>query len=166
MDERQRQILIVNGAALLLGSIAVGWLFFFFLLKAVVLWPIPGSLPVDIPGDERGWRMAHMEGLTQGLLLIGLGAVGGRLRLSPRQSKVLLWSSLVTGWLFFLPSAFGPMAGVRGLAFGGGPFGGDVTLNNLMYVFGWPPMIGVHLMLPLFFWGAWKGLREPTTPKH
>jgi hypothetical protein len=160
MSERERQILIVNGAALLLGSIAVGWVFFFFLLKAAVLWPIPGSIPLDIPGDERGWRMAHMEGLTQGLLLIAIGAVGGRLRLSPRQSRVLLWSSLVTGWLFFLPSAFGPMAGVRGLAFGGGPFGGDVGLNNLMYVFGWPPMIAVHLMLPLLFWGAWKALRE------
>ena len=48
-------------------------------------------------------------------------AVGGHLRLSSRQSRVLMWSSLVTGWLFFLPSAFGPMAGVRGLAFGGGP---------------------------------------------
>jgi hypothetical protein len=52
------------------------------------------------------------------------------------------------------------MAGVRGLAFGGGPFGGDVTLNNLMYVFGWPPMIAVHLMLPLLFWGALQRLRE------
>jgi hypothetical protein len=57
-------------------------------------------------------------------------------------------------------AVFGPMAGVRGLAFGGGPFGGDVTLNNLMYVCGWPPMIGVHLMLPLFFWGALGRLRE------
>ncbi len=160
MNERERQILIVNGAGLLLGSILVGWVFFFFLLKAMVLWPIPGNVPVDIPGDERGWRMAHMEGLTQGLLLIGIGAIGGQLRLSRRQSRVLLWSSLVTGWLFFLPSAFGPMAGVRGLAFGGGPFGGDVTLNNLMYVFGWPPMIGVHLMLPLLFWGALRRLRE------
>jgi len=70
-----------------------------------------------------------------------------------------LWSSIVTGWLFFLPSAFGPMVGVRGLAFGGGPFGGDVTLNNLMYVFGWPPMIAVHVMLPLLFWGALQRLR-------
>jgi hypothetical protein len=100
-----------------------------------------------------------MEGLTQGLLLIGIGAIGGQLRLSPRQSRVLLWSSIVTGWLFFLPSAFGPMVGVRGLAFGGGPFGGDVTLNNLMYVFGWPPMIAVHVMLPLLFWGALQRLR-------
>jgi hypothetical protein len=64
--------------------------------------------------------------------LIGIGAIGGQLRLTRRQARVLLWSSLVTGWLFFLPSAFGPMAGVRGLAFGGGPFGGDVTLDNVI----------------------------------
>jgi hypothetical protein len=160
MNERERQVLIVNGAALLIGSILVGWVFFFFLLKAAVLWPIPGNVPLAVPGDERGWRMAHMEGLTQGLLLIGIGAIGGQLRLSRRQARVLMWSSIVTGWLFFLPAAFGPMAGVRGLAFGGGPFGGDVALNNLMYVFGWPPMIAVHLMLPLLFWGALQRLRE------
>jgi hypothetical protein len=160
MNEREPQVLIVNGAGLLIGSILVGWVFFFFLVKAAVLWPIPGSIPLAVPGDERGWRMAHMEGLTQGLLLLGIGAIGGQLRLSRGQSRVLMWSSIVTGWLFFLPAAFGPMAGVRGLAFGGGPFGGDVTLNNLMYVFGWPPMIAVHLMLPLLFWGALQRLRE------
>ncbi len=160
MNERQRQILIVNGAGLLIGSLLVGWMFFFFLLKAVVLWPIPGNVPVNIPGDERGWRMAHMEGLTQGLLLIGVSAIGGQLRLSQRQARVLMWSALVTAWLFFLPAALGPLAGVRGLAFGGGPFGGNVTFNNILYVCGWPPMIGVHLMVPLLFWGAWQRLRE------
>jgi hypothetical protein len=160
MNERQRQILIVNGAGLLIGSLLVGWMFFFFLLKAVVLWPIPGNVPVNIPGDERGWRMAHMEGLTQGLLLIGVSAIGGQLRLSQRQARVLTWSALVTAWLFFLPAALGPLAGVRGLAFGGGPFGGNVTFNNILYVCGWPPMIGVHLMVPLLFWGAWQRLRE------
>ena len=39
MNERERQVLIVNGAALLIGSLLVGWVFFFFLLKAMVLWP-------------------------------------------------------------------------------------------------------------------------------
>jgi hypothetical protein len=84
MNERQRQILILNGVALLVGSVLVGWVFFFFLLKQVVLWPVVPSMPVEIPGDERGWRMAHMEGITHGLLLLALGAVGGRLRLGAR----------------------------------------------------------------------------------
>ncbi len=158
MNERQRQVLIVNGVGLLIGSLLVGWVFFFFLLHEVVLWPIPGSMPVDLPGDERGWRMAHMEGLTQGLLLIAVGAIGGRLRLGPRGATWLMWSSLVTGWLFFLPAAFGPVAGVRGLAFGGGPFGGGLA-NDLMYVAGWPPMIAVHVMMPLLLIGALRGLR-------
>jgi hypothetical protein len=26
-------------------------------------------------------------------------------------------------------------------------------------VFGWPPMIAVHVMLPLLFWGALQRLR-------
>lgn len=159
MNERQRQVLIVNGIGLLIGAIAVGWVFFFFLLKEVVLWPIPGSLPVAIPGDERGWRMAHMEGLTNGLMLLGIAAIGGRLRLSVRHARWLVWSSLVTAWLFFLPAAFGPMVGARGLAFGGGPFGGGIA-NDIMYVCGWPPVLAVHVMLFLLFRGALARLRE------
>lgn len=159
MTERQRQILIVNGIGLLIGAIAVGWVFFFFLLKAVVLWPLPGSMPVALPGDERGWRMAHMEGITNGLMLLGIAAIGGRLRLSARQATALLWSSLITAWLFFLPSAFGPMVGARGLAFGGGPFGASMA-NDVMYVCGWPPVVAVHVMLFLLLRGAVARLRE------
>lgn len=159
MNDRQRQVLIVNGIGLVIGAIVVGWVFFFFLLREVVLWPIPGSLPVAIPGDERGWRMAHMEGLTNGLLLIAIGAIGGRLRLGPRAARVLQWSALITGWLFFLPAAFGPLVGARGLAFGGGPFGGGLA-NDVMYLSGWPPVVAVHVMLALLFWGALARLRE------
>lgn len=163
MNERQRQVLIVNGVALLVGSVLVGWVFFFFLLKQVVLWPVVPSVPVEIPGDERGWRMAHMEGITHGLLLLALGAIGGRLHLGPRAARWLQWSALVQAWLFFLPSAFGPLAGVRGLAFGGGPFGGGVA-NDLMYVSGWPAVIAVHVMLVLLAIGAVRGLRELRAP--
>ena len=159
MNERQRQVLIVNGIGLVIGAILVGWVFFFFLLREIVLWPIPGSMPIDIPGDERGWRMAHMEGLTNGLLLIAIGAIGGRLRLGPRAASVLQWSALITGWLFFLPAAFGPLVGARGLAFGGGPFGGGLA-NDVMYVSGWPPVVAVHVMLALLLWGALARLRE------
>jgi len=164
MNERQRQILILNGVGLLVGSVLVGWVFFFFLLKQVVLWPVVPSMPVEIPGDERGWRMAHMEGITHGLLLLALGAVGGRLRLGVRAAKALQWAALVQAWLFFLPAAFGPLVGARGLAFGGGPFGGGVA-NDLMYVSGWPAVIAVHVMLVLLAVGAWRGLREAGAPR-
>lgn len=159
MNERQRQVLILHGVGLLIGSVVVGWFFFFFLLKAVVLWPVLPSMPVEIPGDERGWRMAHMEGITHGLLLLALGAVGGRLRLSPRAARWLQGSAIVQAWLFFLPASFGPLVGARGLAFGGGPFGASLA-NDLMYLAGWPAVIAVHVMLVLLAIGAWRGLRE------
>jgi hypothetical protein len=159
VTERQRQILIVNGIGLLIGAIAIGWVFFFFLLHEIVLWPVIPAIAIHIPGDERAWRMAHMEGLTQGLLLIAIGAVGGRLRLSAREAWWLEWSALVTGWLFFLPASIGPFFGARGLAFGGGPFGASLA-NDVMYLCGWPPVICVHVMLALLLLGALRKLRE------
>jgi hypothetical protein len=104
--------------------------------------------------------MAHMEGLTQGLMLIAIGAVGGRLRLGAREAGWLQWTSLVTGWLFFVPAAIGPFFGARGLAFGGGPFGASLA-NDVMYLCGWPPVVCVHVMLALLLIGALRGLRSP-----
>jgi len=158
VNDRQRQILIVNGIGLVIGAMAVGWVFFFFLLREVVLWPVIPPIAVNIAGDDRAWRMAHMEGLMQGLLLLAIGAIGGRLRLSARQAQSLLWTALVTGWLFFLPAAIGPFFGARGLAFGGGPFGASLA-NDVMYLCGWPPVVCVHVMLALLLLGAVRGLR-------
>ena len=77
-----------------MAALLSGWLWFFHLLGQMVLWPIPGSVDVQVPRDHRGWRMAHMEGITQGLLLMGLAFGGGYMRLGPRAHRVLFWSAL------------------------------------------------------------------------
>lgn len=52
------------------------------------------------------------------------------------------------------------MFGTRGLEFGGGPFPGDVTINNVIFIAGWPAMIGVHVAVALLLWGAWQHYRH------
>jgi len=102
--------------------------------------------------------MAHMEGITQGLLLMALGLGGQFLRLGARQHVVLFWSALTTAWLFTLPTMLHPLFGTRGLAFGGGPFEPGLA-NDLLYVIGWPPVIAVHVMLVLAIVGVVRHLR-------
>ena len=75
LPERARALLFANGLGLIAAAVVVGWAWFFHLLGEIVLWPIPGSIDVQIPGDSRAWRMAHMEGITQGLLLMALALV-------------------------------------------------------------------------------------------
>src|SRR5690606_41459438 len=65
--------IFINGVALIALAVLIGWVWFFGLLGRIVLWPLPIDIEVNIPTDARGWRMAHMEGITQGLMLMALG---------------------------------------------------------------------------------------------
>lgn len=159
MPERLRVLLFLNGLGLIAAAMLSGWLWFFQLLGRMVLWPIPGSIDVQIPGDHRAWRMAHMEGITQGLLLMGLAFGGRYMRLGSRAHTILFWSALAMAWLFTLPAMAHPLFGTRGLEFGGGPFKPGLA-NDVLYVIGWPPMIGVHVMIALSIVGVARYLRE------
>lgn len=156
LSERRRALLVLNGVGLLISAALSGWVYFFFLLGAIDLWPIVQDVPVEIGGDSRAWNMAHLEGITNGLLLIGIAAAAPFFRLGARAQTWLFWSALVFAWLFTLPAIANAVFSTRGLEFGGGPFPGDVTINNIIYLFGWPPIIAVHIAFGLLAWGAWQ----------
>ena len=159
MPERLRALLFLNGFGLIASALLSGWAWFFSLLGRLVLWPIPGSIDVAIPGDARAWRMAHMEGITQGLLLMALGLGGAWVLLSERGHRVLFWAALAMAWLFTIPAMLHPLLGTRSLEFGGGPFQPGLA-NDVLYVVGWPPMIGVHLTVVLTIVGVLRYVRR------
>ena len=159
MSERMRAALFLNGTGLIALALVLGWFWFFALLGRIVLWPLPIDIVVSIPDDGRAWRMAHMEAITQGLLLMAFAFGGRYMRLSSRQFTGFFWSALVTGWLFTLGAAANALCGTRGLAFGGGPFKAGLA-NDLIYLAGWPPVVGVHVMVGLALLGLWRHYRE------
>lgn len=159
MPERLRALLFLNGFGLIAAAMLSGWAWFFSLLHRIVLWPFPGSIDLQLPDDPRGWRMAHMEGITQGLLLMALGLGGMWLLLSERGHRVLFWAALTMAWLFTIPAMLHPIFGTRGLEFGGGPFKGGLA-NDVLFVMGWPPMIAVHIAIPMVILGVWRYARE------
>jgi hypothetical protein len=155
MTERQKSLLVLNGVGLLISAAFSGWLHFFQLLGEIDLWPIVNHVDLQVPGETRAWVMAHLEGITNGLLLIAIAAAAPYLKLSARQNGWLFYSSLTFAWLFTLPAIANAWFGTRGLAFGGGPFG-DSLANNIIYLFGWPPITAVHIAFGLLAWGALK----------
>ena len=149
----------MNGIGLLISAALSGWLHFFQLLGEIDLWPIINHVDVKVPGAPAAWIMAHLEGITNGLLLIAIAAANPYLKLSARQYVWLFYSALIFGWLFTLPAIANAWFGTRGLAFGGGPFG-DSLANNVIYLFGWPPIMAVHIAFGLLGWGAWNRYRS------
>ena len=154
MSERLQSLLVAHGALIFPAGLVAGFPFAFHILGRVELWPIPGSLDIQIPGDYRGWRMAHLEGILNGLLLIGVAAVGSRLRLGERAARWTAWGLIVCGWGNVTASFIGPLTGVRGLSFTG--FG----WNTLVFLLFMLAIVAVFIAMSLVFRGAWARYRE------
>ena len=155
MNEKYKSLLILNGIGLLVSSAISGWLHFFQLLGEIDLFPVINHIDVQVPGEPRAWIMAHLEGITNGLLLMAIALISPYLKLGLRALRWLFYSSLTFAWMFTLPAIANAWFGTRGLAFGGGPFG-DSLANNLIYLSGWPPITAVHIAFGILLWGAWK----------
>lgn len=159
MNERTRVALVAHGVGLWITAILVGWMYMFMLLGDVVLFPVIPSTGIKIPGEARAWNMAHLEGVTNGLLLMALAVIAPLISLSERQARILYWSAVITAWGFTLPAWANALVGTRGLAFDGGPFVGGIA-NNLIYLCGWPAVVAVHVLFFVLLKGALRRVRE------
>ena len=106
MDSTLRSKMIFHGALVILLGLLAGF-------------PFALVLTGDLAGSDRAWRMAHLEGVLNGLLVIAVAAVGGAVRLAPRLQAVMATLFLLTAWGNLVASVIAALAGVRGLEPGG-----------------------------------------------
>jgi len=97
---------IFHGAIVVLLGLAAGFPFAFVIL---------GSMN----GDVRAWRMAHLEGVLNGLVMFAVAGIAPRLTLSEGRQSLLGWCLVITGYGNVIASIVGASVGVRGLEAGG-----------------------------------------------
>jgi hypothetical protein len=116
---RCQRLLIGHGALVLLFGFVIGFGFLFFLIGEIALWPIPGRIDYQLPGSYDAWRMAHMEGITNGF---GLWIVALVLPLVPFSDVLrhrITWGMIFVAWTIVLAAAIDPVfPDARGLEFG------------------------------------------------
>jgi hypothetical protein len=93
---KSQRLLVGHGALVLLSAFVIGFGFLFFLIGEISLWPIPGSIDYQLPGTYDAWRMAHMEGITNGFGLWLLAAVLPLLDLSAKTSRRIAIGMIIT----------------------------------------------------------------------
>lgn len=154
MDDIQKsqRLLVGHGALVLLFAFLVGFGFLFFLLGNIRLWPFPGVIDVQLPGTYDAWRMAHMEGITNGFGLWLMAAVLPLLQLSPRSSRLIAVGMIITAWTIVIASTFDPLfPEARGLA-----LDPDSNLMNdiafLLFV------VGIGIVIAIMIKIAWQCL--------
>jgi hypothetical protein len=132
---------VFHGAGVILAGMLAGF-------------PYALVLTGDLAGSERAWRMTHLEGVLNGLLLIGVAAVGSQLTLGRGQQRLLAWALILTAWGNIIASVLGATFGVRGLTPGGS------VANSVVYVLFLAAVVGVLVALGLVLLGT----RRRTVP--
>jgi CDP-diglyceride synthetase len=119
MDSTLRSRLVFHGAVVVLLGLLVGF---------------PYGLVVTggMEGSERAWRMAHLEGVLNGMLVIAVGAGGHLLALSRRAQSVLGGSLVLMAYGNVVAATLGAAIGERGLAPG---ISVGNTIVYLLFVF-------------------------------
>jgi hypothetical protein len=141
MDKRRASLLAGHAAIVLLIALIVGF---------------PFATATTAGGDVRAWRMAHLEALLNGLLMLGVAAAAPLLALGSRAQGVLFWTMLLTGYGNALASWLAAASGERGLAAGGS------LANNLVFVGFMIAVVTVAVGLLVTAIGAFRGARpEP-----
>ncbi len=148
MNANQQSTLIMHGAIVFFLGLAAGFPLAFELLGRLELWPVPGSVAFEMPGDVRGWRMAHMEGILNGMLLILIAAVGDKLALSQKAAGRLVLAMIITAYGNIAASWIGPLSDTRGLSFTG------INWNSVVYLLFVAGILAVVYAMWLVYSGA------------
>lgn len=157
MSERLQSTMIAHGALVFLVGMVAGFPFAFVLVQKIALWPFP-AIDWTPPGDVRAWRMAHLEGILNGLTLIAVAATGRRIVLGARAQAWVAWGLIVTAWGNMLASVIGPVFGVRGLEYGNG------VANSVMYLLFVVAIVTVMIAMTLVARGAFAAARDGGRP--
>ena len=148
MTGRRQLHVILHGAIVLLVGLLCGLLFGFVATRAA--------------GEDaaRAWRVAHSGTAAIGVMLIAIGAILPRLRLADRAGSLLVWSLIVSAYVFTSGVIVAAFTGARGLKAGASPLDAVVFLAYVIGALG--GLLGVALTIA----GAAAALRpgEDTPP--
>ncbi len=98
MAIRGRLRLLTHGALIAVIGLISGFGFVFVILESITVWPISLDIASTIPGSERGWRVAHVAGVMNGLLMMIAGLALVHAKVSQRAQPWVVWGMVYTGW--------------------------------------------------------------------
>ncbi len=150
-----QRTLIGHGALLIFAGGVIGFGFLFFIVGYISLWPIPGEIHYQMPGNYTAWVMAHLEALINGMLMWLLAAILPLLPFSAKGLKRSVYGMITVAWTFVIASTIKPFfANSRGLV------PSNLLSNNIVFGLFY---VGVVLVMVIMAVIAVKSLRGDGT---
>ncbi len=152
---RYQHLLVGHGALVLLFGFIVGFGFLFFLLGKIALWPIPGSIEIQLPGTYDAWRMAHLEGILNGFALWIVAAVLPLMPFEAKGIRNLTWGFIFIAWTIVIASLIDPLfPDARALEMGRN------MMNTIAFLTFYPAIIGVVVVVCAIGFKSLKAARK------
>jgi hypothetical protein len=158
-QQRLFHLVMLHAVLVLLAGLIAGVMLVFSLLDAVNLWPFP-VWQVSIPGSTRGWQAAHVGGIMNGIMLIALAFLMGKLGLSASQYRRCAWGVIATGWgntVFYWAGNFAPN---RGLSMVDTPYGAADLAGAVAFLGGGGAMLILFAVTFVLAGAALRALRD------
>lgn len=95
---RGRLTLLMNGGIIAIIGLLSGFGLVFVILDSITVWPISLPMQSPFPGSERGWRVAHVAGVMNGLMMIIAGLALVHVEAQKRAQQWIVWGMVYTGW--------------------------------------------------------------------
>ncbi len=135
--ERGRLRLLVHGSIIAVIGLVSGFGFLFVILDSIHVWPFfTIDTEAAFPGSERGWRVAHVAGVMNGMLMIIGGLAIVHVLPTLRAQAWIVWGLVYTGWGNTIFFHCANLSNNRGLSGGVTKYGEADFLGTVGYVIG------------------------------
>lgn len=134
--QRGRLRLIQHGAIIAVIGLLSGFGLVFAILDAIHVWPVTIPYAGEIPGSEHGWRVAHVAGVMNGMLMmiVGFSMVYALPKL--RAQAWIVWGMVYTGWGNTVFFHCANLSSNRGLSAGTTNLGEADLMGTIGYLIG------------------------------
>lgn len=150
----------MHGAIITVIGLLSGFGFLFEILDSLSVWPIVIPLDAGFPGSEQGWRLAHVAGISNGLMMIIAGLTLVHIDATKRAQAWIVWGMVYTGWANTLFFHMGNFSSNRALSAGTSNLGEADTLGAAGYIIGASTIPFTLIAVTLIGYSSYKLLQK------
>lgn len=158
-DSQYGLTLVVNACAVLIVSLVAGIMLTFAMAGGFIVWPLL-DVPADIIGSVRGWKAAHVGGLTNGIMMLVFAVMIAKVPMTNKSRQIACWCFVATGWGNTLFYWAGNLAANRGVSFHANGYGESSLAGKIAFASGGSVMLLTILGATIVMLAGWKALRS------
>ncbi len=152
--------LFMHGSIITVIGLLSGFGFLFQILDTISVWPLVIELDGGFPGSERGWRLAHVAGISNGLMMIIAGLTLVYIDAGRVAQAWVVWGMVYTGWANTIFFHMGNFSSNRALTAGTSKFGEADALGAVGYIIGASTIPFTLIAVTIIGYSSYKKLKQ------